>query len=386
MRPYRSETRAHAANGVLNFPWWVPTRGRTGRLNTVAVLEIHAFLALDVDTADALGEDMWRYIRRLLIRGKGGRIIWDAQGDESRWEAIRRLGQLRWYENDTQASGVDGAVALSFVIPLRDFTLYEPTDFDVPAYEIESVEVQVGDDTTFDIGSAAVTIDSGNVHCIAYTREVDGIPIGAQWEFRTLGWQATAETTIPINNGLLRSAWAFARGASGGATLAAFDDHTIDGLIDQPWDERETPAYHAWAHGVSHASDTSVGGPVFGSGFGSFGAAGTPRVRALWMPPDGVKLRDLPHVPGNLVVRATNTVASLITGYTVVRPRSEALAQLVAREFGLGKGAFRVATKRGSRRDPRAWRGKVGQGFLPGRAPDPQDTRRPGGGQPDVGR
>jgi len=366
MRRYLSETKDHSGGALRSFRNWIPDRGPSNRPLQIVGLELCADLNVDVATAAIQGEDLWKYFDSIKVFTKDGRIVWDANGEASRLEAILRVGPLRFREHADVGTGTGVTVNVRCFIPCAIPRAKLASDFELPAYLLEKVEVKLADNSTLDIGSSAVTINSGSVYVNAWCREIDSLALPVPWEFKTASWSGTDEQVIAVNGALLYSAFVYANGASGGASLAGFDDHRIDGLIEHPWDEVDAMFWQTWARGESKFDGSTVGNPVFGSPF----SAATPSARLLWGLADGESLRSCPYIPGDLTIRATNSVSSLITGYTVLHNRSKRTSELAARKFGIPESAWRVHTRKGSRRNPSRWGGRAA--FMPLRAPDPR--------------
>jgi hypothetical protein len=347
--PVRSASQAHVAGSTLRFNTWIPRRGPNGGRAVIDGFELLVEYAdINVATTAVQGADLWRSIRRLQVEQAAGVLRWNLRGDELRTMCYGLEGPHRIREFADTGTTADQAIKLSFYVPMERRYAVEPRDFSLPAEVLSEVRIECADVAELDDDGGTVTIDSLSYSVIAWCHEEFAIRILPHDVIAAMSCPSTSGVTIPVN-GRLHDLYFFARGTSGGASLANFTDVRIDQLL--PIAMRRDPdllsAYQRDRRNGSNLASAD-GGQVRQDPF-NIGKA----VPVLWTT-ERTSCFDGP-LTDQAIVYLTNSVANLLALYRVIKPRDPNVVEAVCQRHGLPESAFRVKTRGKSKRDRSRW-------------------------------
>lgn len=354
---YKSAQYDWSTGKDQEFKPWVPAKGPTGRRNVIRGLLLHAVVDVDVATAAIQGEDLAKLFQRITIRDLGG-VRWDLTGEESRLMAAVLLGNQGFEEHADVGTGNGTVVEFTLYIPFEKMFARRGYDFAIAADVFGETNVLMPTDGTLDIGTSAVTINSGTYKIWAYCREEgdldkDGKLVGVEFKqrdvFKSKRWESDEEATIVVNGGYLAECFAYKTGASGGASMANMTAHQIEGIHRVSVDDAVMKHQYSLTRGGMPNGDGTIGEEV------SSHPVRANQVRMLHTPPPDCKLRDLPFVAGSATVRATNSVTDPSLVYRIIKPKSASEAAAVSKLHGISK--LRVKTAGKTQRGLGAWDG-----------------------------
>jgi hypothetical protein len=346
--PIKSAAQSFVAGTTLRFHSWVPRRGPNGGRLMIDGLELVAALTdINVATTAIQGADLWRAFKRIQIEQAGGALRWNLRGDESRLMCYLLEGASRVREFADSATTNDQSITVSVYIPLEKQFAVEGRDYALAAELLSEVRIECADVTELDDSGGTVTIDAANYYVIAWCHEDFTVKVGPHDVIGAISLPSTAGLTLPVNGRLHELAF-FARGTTGGASMANFTDVRIDyllpvamtkaDLIGQYERDRKNADNLASADGDRVRMDpfnASKGVPVLWS---------TDRTSCF----DGAIL-------DQAVIYCTNSVSSVIALYRIVKPRDPAVVAAVEQRHGISPSEWRVKTAAKTKRSRERW-------------------------------
>jgi hypothetical protein len=357
----KSSAQSHIAGSTLRFNSWIPRRGPLGGRVVIDGFELIAdFTDINITTTAVQGADLWRAFKRIQIEQAGGALRWNLRGDESRAMCYLLEGPQRVREVADSATTADQAIRVAVYIPMERRFAVEPRDFSMPVDLFQELRLECADVTELDDDGGTVTIDACNYSVIAWCHEEFNVKVGPFDMVMATSLPSTAGLTIPIA-GRLHDLAFYARGTSGGASVANFTDVRIDNVLPVAISRLDLlGAYQRDrrnATNLASADGSQVRMDPYLNGKG---------VPVLWTTErssvfDGALL-------DQAVIYTTNSVASLLALYRVVKPRDPQVVAAIQSRYGLSADSWRVKTKSKSKRARDRWSPEQ-EAFLPLVAP-----------------
>lgn len=351
---YRTPKQNWVAGSSLPFHGWVPVKGPRGGRVVIDGFEVVAEMPDITQAATAIeGEEAWRMMKRVRIEQAGGIVRWNLTGDESRVAAYMFEGAERVREHADIAVAANQNLTFSFYLPLTKRFAKYGTDFAMPADLFSQLVVECADLTELSVGGGTTTITSGRYYVVAHCHEESPgeISIHVDDEVASTPFQSTSGVTVKAG-GRLHDLAIFARGASGGASMANLTDVRIDGLM--PLALTRNPEllqpYLRDRYTVENLASTD-GSEVRNDPFSVDRAVPVLYTSEDTSPFDG-------DISDQVIIYTTNTVASCIAIHRTVKPINENVAKAVAARYGLKPRDFRVKTAGKSKRNPGQWQGR----------------------------
>jgi hypothetical protein len=359
--PVKSASQSHVAGSTLRFHSWVPRRGPNGGRLMIDGLElIAAFTDINVATTAIQGADLWRAFKRIQIEQAGGQLRWNLRGDESRTMCYLLEGADRVREFADSATTNDQAITVSVYIPLEKQFGVEGRDFSLAAELLSEVRIECADVTELDDSGGTVTIDACNYSIIAWCHEDFTVKVGPTDLVGAVTLPSTAGLTLPVN-GRLHELVFFARGTSGGASMANFTDVRIDNVMPVAMSRVDLLGAYERDRFNADNLDTTDGGRVRQDPVNNSKA-----VAVLWST-RRTSVFDGP-ILDQAVVYLTNSVSNVIALYRIVRPRDPAVVAAVEQRHGINPADWRVKTAAKTKRGRDRWPAEQ-EAFLPLVAP-----------------
>jgi hypothetical protein len=369
-RVYKSAKQSYVAGSVLEFHGFVPRFGPRGGRNVIDGFELVAEMTdINCDAATVEGEDCYRVWKRIRVEQVGGIVRWNLRGDESRVALYQLEGAERVREHADIADADNQSLTFSCYIPMSKRFAKRPADFALPADLLHKVSIECADASELSLGSAVVTIDSGRYYVVAHTHEEFDVELKCEDEVKAAPFPSTDGITLKVG-GRLQDLMVFARGASGGAAMANFTDVRVEELIPVAL-TRDAELQRPFLRDRYNVEN----GTTDGASIRNEPAAGDLAVPVIWTDEDTSPF-DGP-IMDEAIVYATNSVASCIAIYRVVKPLSGQVAQGVLNAYGLSASDFRVKTEGKSKREAARWRGREDElAYMPKKGPLLRQGRR----------
>lgn len=289
-------------------------------------------------------------VDRLRISDIGGERL-NLTGQELRLMSYMLDYPWNIHESADISTGSPTTGEFSIYIPFAKPLALRPYDFSIPADVMSNVELTMHTDTSLDIGSSAVTGGSSTVFkFFAMTHEEDTVEFKMRDQIFAKAMEAQTQGTWDVNGGYLAELLAYADGASGGASMANFTAHRIDGIQPDELEDFEMIQIFRLLRG-SADNGTTPGGEVFDSPF----TTSTPHARAVHIPHPKCKLSDLPYVSKSALIRVTTGVASSILVGRNIMPRNQVVDTHTARLYKVAPSSLRAKTDGKSRRARSSW-------------------------------
>jgi hypothetical protein len=265
-------------------------------------------------------------------------------------------GPHRVREHADSGTTANQAIKVTLYIPMERRYAVEPRDYSMPVDLLQEVRIECADPTELDDDGGTVTITSLSYHVIAWCHEEFAVRVCPYDLVSVMALPATTGGQIPIS-GRLHNLALFARGTSGGASMANLTDVRIDTILPVPLTPADLLNQYQRDRGNANNLASADGGQVRQDPFNLSKA-----VPVLW-----TNLRtsvfDGP-ILDFATVALTNTVASTLALTTVVKPRDPAVQQAVAQRYGIADGVWRMKTKGKSKRGRDRWHPEQ-EAFLP---------------------
>lgn len=373
--PFQSETKPWISSGSpIDFNGFVDVEGPNGGRVVIDGFWLHAvFNDINMATAGLEGEDLTgRAFKRIRVEQEGGLVRWDLAGDESRLACYHLDGAERVREHADLTVADDQAVTVSLYVPMRKRFAEEGKDFSLPADLFRNLKIEGADLTELGVGGGTPTIDDLQYYVDVESHEEFEIQLKAEDEVKATPFTNTSGATLKVA-GRCQDLGIFARGATGGASMANFTSIRIptknilpvrmarDADLVRPYlrDRYSVPNLQA-TDGAAVRNDPAQAGSY---------------VPVLWTdeqtsPFDGALCDDI-------VLSTENTVASCIAIHRQTKPRSDEVAKMVMKRWGVAPGEFKVKTSRKNKRRFQQWAGRGNDlAFLPLVAPLVKRDRR----------
>jgi hypothetical protein len=363
--PFKSISKSYVANGRQDWKGSeiAPTRGPNGGRMVLDRLWCVADVAdFNVASTAIQGEDFYRFFKRITVEQVGGRKRWDLTGDATRIALYGLLGDGQVPEYADSSVANDQAVEVRIPIPFEKPFAFDGRDYAIPIELIDHVSIHCADLSELEVSGGTVTIDSASYYLLAECHEEFDIVVKAEDEIRQFNFDNTSGLHLTAS-GRLQDLFVYARGASGGGSLANFTDVRISGFIEKALTKEELADLFAYSRGAARNDGGTVGGVRSSSPF----IAATPRaVPILWS--YGARAVDSP-VRANVQLEITNSVSSLIGIARIVKPKSGDVAAAVW-EAHRPTTSARFKTSGKSARTSADWT-PAQRAFLPQVVPDP---------------
>lgn len=369
-REYKSAKQTHVAGSTLDFHGFVPRYGARGGRNVIDGFEVVAEMT-DITVAGTAveGEDAYRVWKRLRVEQVGGIVRWNLRGDESRVAMYHLEGAERVREHADIAIAANQNLTFSAYIPMSKRFSKRPADFALPADLLHKVSIECGDVAEIGVGGGTVTITAGRYYVIAHCHEEFDVELKCEDEVKAAPFPSTDGITLKVG-GRLQDLAVFARGANGGAAMANFTDVRIEELIPVAL-TRDAELQRPFLRDRYNVEN----GTTDGASIRNEPVAGDLAVPVIYTDED-VSPFDGP-IMDDAIVYTTNTVASCIAIYRVVKPLSGQVAQGVLNAYGLSASDFRVKTEGKSKREAGRWTGREDDlQYMPKKGPLKRQGRR----------
>ena len=347
---YKSETKTHSADAELEFKNWVPPRGPNGgRVCIDYFLAVANFSQVDNATTAIQGEDRARFFQRLHVYDKSGFNRWGLRGDASRTFGFSLLGADSQVDHaDIASSASDVDVPTTQIVPMSKPFAKRPRDFALAADSFDKFVIQAANLAEVNVSGGSITVDTGTYYVIACCHEEFSVELKARDQVKDTLFGSTTEQIIHVA-GRLQDLSLYARGASGGASLANLTNVRIEGIRNEALDRLEAlvPMYQAERGQANNLASTP------GTSIDNDPHVNNAACPVLWSNRERV-------YDGALVdqakIQLTNSVASVIALHRAVLPRSPDLDAHVARLYRKNPvTSFRYKTAGKTKRPREAW-------------------------------
>ncbi len=366
---YKSTPKAFIDSAPLHFKNWVPRTGPNGRRLVIDTFWlVFDATALTVAGTAVEGEDVYRVFKRIEVEQVGGRKRWNLRGDETRLALYQLLPSNRVPEFADIAIAAGQAIQARIPIPMAKHYGKRGRDFALPAELLAKVTIEAASLSEVGVGGGTVSAVTATYYIIAECHEEESVELHAEDEVRSQPFTNTSGGQLVVQ-GKLQALGIFARGASGGASLANFTDIRIDQMLPDTFAKADLTDLFAAKRGCARNLQSTDGGAVRNNPF----TLATPLAIPVLWEDEETRVFDGP-AKDEVTVRMTNTVADTIAVMRVVTPKSEAVARAVSSRHGIARGDWSMKTKKGSRKRQASWARRGGDAlFMPTVAPDPKD-------------
>lgn len=350
---YKSPSQPHGANNTLRFHGWVPVYGPSGGINVIDELEVlYEGTDYTLSVAATEGEDTWRALERLVIEQVDGAQRCNLQGDEVRHYAYYAMGADRVREHADLAIATNGTFEFSFLFPFEQRYAQRPKEYSLPAELLKEVRVTCAktDATGLAVGGGTLAIDGAAISVVAHCHEEFAVPLKVAMSVTSSPFPSTSGITLKVG-GRLRDLLVVARGAAGGASMANFTEVRIDGLMPEPL-RRSPDLLQPYLR--SRGAATNDANAADGSAVHNDPAAAGKSVPIFYGDEDTSSFD--PPLVDEVMLRATNSVASCnaITG--VILPQSPQVKRALEARHGVAPGEWRIKTVSKTNRNPANWK------------------------------
>lgn len=359
--PIKSASQSHVAGSTIRFHSWVPRRGPNGGRLMIDGLELVAAIAdINVVTTAIQGFDLWRCFKRVQVEQAGGAMRWNLRGDESRAMCYLLEGANRVRESADTAVAADQAIVVSAYIPFERQFAIDGRDFSLAAELLSEVRIECADVTELDDDGGTITIDSATYYVIAWCHEDFAVKVGPHDLIAAVAFPSVAGLQLPVN-GRLHDLAFFARGTTGGASTANFTDVRIDHLLPVAMTRTDLLGQYMRDRYNANNLQSADGGQVRSDPFNA--GKGVP---VLWAN-RRTSTFDGP-ILDQAVIYTTNSVASLLALYRIIKPRDPQIVAAVQERHGISASDWRVKTRGKSKRARERWHPEQ-EAFMPLVAP-----------------
>lgn len=326
---YYSETKSYSAGREIEFFDFVPREGPTGGRVVIDGFWIYADWQLDFATAATEGEDLARIFGRVIVEQRDGTKRWNLPGDASRIACYALLGTDRVSENADQAAANNVTGTTRLYVPMSKPHAHTPEDFALPADEFAKVILTCMSASDMNLGSGTVNVDSVTYYVMVDAHEEHDLQFHCVDVVKADLLTSTSEGVLSIS-GKLHDLILWARGQSGGASLANLTDVRIDEPLGflQTSKRTELLNEYRFKRGVAANLNGTMGSEVRADPFATGVAC------AVMLHDERVSAWEGP-ILDRAKLSLTNTVASLYAIQRIIKPRSVGASNQVAAAYGL---------------------------------------------------
>jgi hypothetical protein len=323
----------------------------------------------DVVTQSVLGEDMWRWINRVVVRQQGGRERVNLKGDELRIYnyLVGGPGWVHEYADQGADTGIEAE--FFFPVPMSKPWSLRPRDFAMPLDTLSAIEITCATETELAGSGGTVDIVDASYYVIAVCHEEHALEFKAEDMVRASVFGSTDSENLHIDTGRLQDLALFKQGFSGGTDLDDAASVRIPGLMPEPFEFEQLKQIHRQRrYSVSNSGGTQ-GSPITVDPF-TLGTAKAIPILAAGDNNRGASVLDSPEAQWITVHLTGNTEASLLGITRIVKPKDNALLAAIQARYGVSRATFKTAGK--TRRGGQAW-GPSEAAYMPQSAPLPMD-------------
>ena len=330
---YYSEAKSWSgtSQGDREFFDFVPREGPNMGRVVIDGFWVYASYDITVATAVIQGEDLARVFGQIIVEKRDGMKRWNLPGDATRIATYAFLGADRFSESADVAVASNNTGLYGLYVPMSKPLIHTPEDFALPADEFGKVVIRDVPPADLDIGTSDATIVSITYYVVVDAHEEFDLQFHCDDVVKADLFTSTSETVLQCG-GKLQDLLIFARGASGGASLANFTNVRIDeprGLLQQSLRTELQREYRFKRRAVNNLNST-MGGEVRADPFANNQAL------AVLLHDERTSAWDGQFVD-RLKLNMTNSVASCYAITRTHKPHSKDVIRDVAAAYGLAQ-------------------------------------------------
>lgn len=338
----------------VTFQNWIGKEGPNGGRLVIDYFDIYVEGTITVADANWPGEDVARIVSNIRIEQKDGTVRYALAGDLSRVQTYATLGAPATFEHADVAIGALAPVAYCWQVCMRKPYAHTPGDFALAVEEFKRIVIDTNTlaNAVGPTGATTLTVPSLTFYVVANVREEFDVRIKCTDVVAYEDFKSTTQGKFTIG-GKIHDLILHAARVDGGASLANLTDVNIDALNFPTLTRLELLMDYRRKRDAGNNLSTTQAAQLRSDPFVFPGAA--EKASAVLLHDHETSAWAGKIIDDTILVKCTNTVASLRGITRVVVPTSQEARNRTLALYGLTPAALRVATDAKSSRDVADW-------------------------------